>query len=241
MANQQIIDWIRQQERGGYSQQQIYASLMQNGYSDEQARQALFSANQSQQSMQQPQQSQQQQQPRQSQHQSQQPGPVQQVSQQGQASFQTENIISMSIFSLISLGIYVSIWFDRIIKSQDQNDPSLKTTKELNSLIKYLGVFLIIVTVGFIAVSNMNLTSFLENLDLSSDIIVAIQMGLLTQVYIFTLVFFLLGIYAISIAVAMRSKRFIESAYSGTVSGIGLAFGALFLQKRINDFNSGKK
>lgn len=228
MANQQITDWIRQQERGGYSQQQIYASLMQNGYSDEQARQALSSANQPQQSVQQSQQ------PQQSR-------PVQQVSPQGQASFQTGNIISMSILSLITLGIYVSVWFDRMIRSQDQNDQSLKTTKELNSLIKYLGVFLIIVTVGFIAVSNMNLTSFLENLDLSSDIIVAIQMGLLTQVYIFTLVFFLLGIYAISIAVTMRSKRFIESAYSGTISGIGLAFGALFLQKRINDFNSGKK
>lgn len=241
MDNQQVINWIREQQRGGYSQGQIYASLIQNGYSADQAREALNYASTPQVNV--PQVNQQiqpqtqnfsQQKPRFQQQ------PAQNI-QQSNGKFDSKNIISMVFFTIISFGIYPSVWFSRIMNAFDQNDPSLKTTKELNSLIRYLGIFLILVTVGFVIVSNMNLTPFLESLNLSGDVMVAIQLGILTQVYFFTLFFFLLGIYAISIAVSVMLKKNIESAYSVKISGIGMIFGAFYLQNKINGFNSVKR
>ena len=47
MANQQIVDWIKQQDSQNYTSQQLYNSLVQQGYNPNEVNKAIKIASQS--------------------------------------------------------------------------------------------------------------------------------------------------------------------------------------------------
>ena len=47
MVNPQIVNWIKQQESQGYSPQQLYDSLIQQGYNPNEVNEAIRIASQS--------------------------------------------------------------------------------------------------------------------------------------------------------------------------------------------------